>query len=113
LKCKVAALEFKDLSRDVVSMQIVLDAIQKYWEHQKLRGRDLSETQKDDLSELTTNCREVLDEIEELLQKYDGLEAGTGLLSRIKWLRVGDLGPLRMRLLARTMYLSQFNSAIA
>ena len=93
-------------------MQIVLDAVQKYWERQKLHGRDLSESQRDDLKELTLNCREVLDEIETLLHKHGGLEAGTGLLSRIKWLRAGDLGPLRMRLLARTMYLSQFNSAM-
>lgn len=94
-------------------MQIVLDAIQRYWEQQKLRGRDLSETQREDLSELSSNCREVLGEVEILLQKHGGLEAGTGLLSRIKWLRAGDLGPLRMRLLARTLYLSQFNSAMA
>lgn len=108
-KCKAATLEFRDISRDVVSMQIVLDAVQKYWEQQKLNGHDLLESQKENLIELTKNCREVLHDIETLLQKHGGLEAGTGLLNRIKWLRAGDLGPLRMRLLASTMYLAEFN----
>jgi hypothetical protein len=108
-KCKAATLEFRDLSRDVVSMQIVLDAVQIYWEKQKLNGRDLLDSQKENLNELTNNCRDVLHEIEALLQRHGGLEAGTGLLNRLKWLRAGDLGPLRMRLLASTMYLSEFN----
>jgi hypothetical protein len=111
-KCRAATLEFRDLSRDVVSMQIVLDAVQRYWEQQERNGRDLLESQKENLTELTNNCRDVLQDIEALLQKHGGLEAGTGLLNRIKWLRAGDLGPLRMRLLASTMYLAEFNRNI-
>jgi len=93
-------------------MQIVLDAVQRYWEQQERNGRDLLESQKEDLNELTDNCRRVLQDIEAILQKHGGLESGTGLLNRIKWLRAGDLGPLRMRLLASTMYLAEFNRNI-
>ena len=103
--------EFKDLSRDVRSMHIVLQAVQRYWEEQTERNTDLSTVNKRDLQELTESCKEVLFEIQALLEKHGDLGAGGGWMSRMKWM-TNEIGPLRMRLLARTSYLSQFNNAI-
>lgn len=103
--------EFNDLSRDVKSMHIVFSTIQEYWEQQEQDGHNLSDKHLASLQELSANCEEVLDEIEKLLDQHGQLGAGAGFLSRMKWLST-KIGPLRMRLLARTNYLSSFNNVM-
>jgi hypothetical protein len=103
--------EFNDLSRDVKSMHIVFSTIQEYWEQQEQEGHNLSDKHLASLQELSANCEEVLDEIEKLLDQHGELGAGAGFLSRMKWLST-KIGPLRMRLLARTNYLSSFNNVM-
>jgi hypothetical protein len=61
------------------------------------------------LRELSYSCKEVLLELDELLEKHGDLGAGAGFLSRMKWVP-RNIGPLRMRLLVRTNLLSSFNN---
>ena len=101
--------EFKDLSRDVRSMQIVLRAIQEHWEEQIRDGYEVPAKQLASLRELSDSCKDVLIELETLLDKHGDLGAGAGFLARMKW-APKNIGPLRMRLLARTHHLSSFNN---
>jgi hypothetical protein len=108
-RCKASVTEFKDLSRDVRSMHIVLQAVQEYWEEQARDGHELSAKHLANLEELSDSCKEVLVELETLLEKHGELGAGAGFLARMKWVPK-NIGPLRMRLLARTNSLSSFNN---
>jgi hypothetical protein len=110
-RCRASVTEFKDLSRDVRSMQIVLKATQEHWEEQVRDGYEVPAKQLADLEELSDSCKEVLFELETLLDKHGELRAGAGFLARMKWIP-HHLSPLRMRLLARTHYLSSFNSVM-
>ena len=101
--------EFKDLSRDVRSMHIVLTAIQQFWEKEAQDGYELSARHLANLQELSDSCKEVLEDVEALLDKHGDLGAGAGFLSRMKW-APKHIGPLRMRLLVRTNSLSSFNN---
>ena len=92
-------------------MHIVLKAIQEFWEEQDRRGQALPASQNASLEELSNDCKEVLVELEGLLDKHGELGAGAGFLSRMKW-APKNIGPLRMRLLARTNSLSAFNNVI-
>lgn len=92
-------------------MHIVFSTIQEYWEQQEQEGHNLSDKHLASLQELSANCEEVLDEIEKLLDQHGELGAGAGLLPRMRWLST-KVGPLRMRLLARTNYLSSFNNVM-
>ena len=103
--------EFKDLSRDVRSMHICLTAVREYWEEQAQDGQELSARHLATLQELSHNCKEVLEDLEALLDKHGDLGAGAGFLARMKW-APKHIGPLRMRLLVRTQSLSNFNNVI-
>jgi hypothetical protein len=108
-RCRASVTEFKDLSRDVRSMQIVLKAIQEHWEEQIRDGHAVPAKHLASLEELSDSCKEVLIELERLLDKHGELGAGAGFLARMKWVPK-NLAPVRMRLLARTHHLSYFNS---
>jgi hypothetical protein len=108
-RCRASVTEFKDLSRDVKSMHIVLKAIQEHWEEQGRDGYEVPARQLASLEELSDSCKEVLIELETLLDKHGELGAGAGFLARMKW-TVKTIAPLRMRLLARTHHLSSFNN---
>jgi hypothetical protein len=103
--------EFKDLSRDVRSMHIVLNSVHEFWEEQARDGHELSARHLTNLREISDSCKEVLVELDELLDKHGDLGAGAGFLSRMKW-APRNIGPLRMRLLVRTNSLSSFNNII-
>jgi hypothetical protein len=103
--------EFRDLSRDVRSMHIVLGAVQEYWQEQARNGHELSTRHVSTLRELSYSCKEALLELDELLDKHGDLGAGAGFLSRMKWVP-RNIGPLRMRLLVRTNSLSSFNNVM-
>jgi hypothetical protein len=90
-------------------MHISLNAVQEYWEEQAREGHELSTRHLTTLRELSYSCKEVLIELEELLEKHGDLGAGAGFLSRMKW-APRNIGPLRMRLLVRTNSLSSFNN---
>src|SRR5271156_6718369 len=66
-RCRASVTEFKDLSRDVRSMQIVLKAIQEHWEEQVRDGYEVPAKQLANLEELSDSCKEVLFELETLL----------------------------------------------
>jgi hypothetical protein len=103
--------EFKDLSRDVRSMQIVLKAIQEHWEEQVRDGYEVPAKQLANLKELSDSCKEVLFELQTLLDKHGELGATAGFLARMKWI-YQNTGLLRMRLLVRTHHLSSFNNVM-
>jgi hypothetical protein len=108
-RCRDSVTEFRDLSRDVRSMQIVLKAIQEHWEEQVRDGYEVPDRQLASLRELSDSCKDVLIELETLLDRHGELGAGAGFLARMKW-APKNIGPLRMRLLARTHHLSSFNN---
>jgi hypothetical protein len=92
-------------------MQIVLNAIQEYWVEQAQDGHEMSARHLANLQEQSDSCKEVLVELEELLDKHGDLGAGAGFLSRMKW-APKHIGPLRMRLLVRTNALSSLNNVM-
>jgi hypothetical protein len=110
-RCKSAAEEFRDLSREVISMHIVLKAIETYWKAETDRENDLSADQKDDLKRLAAGCEEVLGELEKLMDTHKNLARGASFISRMRWVPK-DINKIRNTLMLRTTLLSTFNSTI-
>lgn len=92
-------------------MHIVLNAIERYWKEEEDRGQDLSAEQNEDLKRLSQGCKEVLLDLEALLDKHQNLGSGASWLARMKW-APKDIGPIRNRLILRTTLLATFNTTI-
>ncbi|KAF3919660.1 hypothetical protein ABW20_dc0105354 [Dactylellina cionopaga] len=66
-KCKNSQNEFKDLTGEVASLHIVLEAIEKLWASLESSGQDLELDQKRYLGFLVNECHTVLTELEKLI----------------------------------------------
>jgi hypothetical protein len=92
-------------------MHIVLEAIKHYWQEEENSGNELSSNQKQDLERLAGGCKEVLLDLQALLDKHRALGSSSSLLARMRW-APKDIGPIRNRLILRTTLLASFNHTI-
>jgi len=101
-------VEFRDISREVSSLQIVLKAVEKAW-----RARDLSPIERYEVAEISAGCKEVLTDLEKNLDKYQSLGSRwKNPIDRMRWASK-DIAPLRNRLISNTVLLSTFNTTLA
>ena len=107
-RCKASAREFRDISREVSSLHIVLKAIETFWERV-----DLSPLHRYDLSQLAEGCKEVLKDLEKGLDKYQSLGSNwKHPIDRIRWAAT-NVEPVRHRLISNVVLLSNFNATVA
>jgi hypothetical protein len=111
-RCRASVTEFRELSKEVASLELILDEIQSFWTSQKARGHDLPEERKIGLSKISNGCQAVLDDLNALLNKHRELGKGQSLRQRRKW-APKDIGPMRSKLMAQTMLLTAFHATLA
>jgi hypothetical protein len=99
--------EFKDVSKEVRGLHIVLEAIKDHW-----KENDLSARHKQDLDVLAEECRDTLRELESIIENHKSLGLERKHLSdRVKWAGK-NLDPVRTKLINRAILLSMFHSTV-
>ena len=99
----------------VAGLQLLLDDVSE-----NISDRQLSEKQKEDLSSLTGACRDVLKELEAMVQKYGILATENSTFGgrirksskKLGWDQDG-VRDLRSRITSNTTLLNAFNSGLA
>ena len=103
--CREAPNGFKAVCTEVASLHLVLNEARE-------TAHDLSASKEEDLRQLINGCKSVLQELEELLQRYKSL----GTQSKRTWdrLRWGNelVEDIRQRLRSSTALLTCFNTSL-
>ena len=103
--CREAPRDFQTVSIEVASLHLVLHEA-------KETAHELSASKGEDLRQLINGCKSVLQELEELLQRYKSL----GTQSRRTWDRLrwgrGPVKDIRQRLISSTASLTSFNTSL-
>ncbi|KAJ4229089.1 hypothetical protein NW759_003815 [Fusarium solani] len=110
-----APSQFEDISNEVRSLSIVLSDVDV-----TVSETELDAYQRSDLQHLVSSCRDVLETLEDTLDKYRDLHPGSGRLgSRVKraWKRINwepdDIRELRERITLNTTLLNTFLGGIS
>lgn len=101
--CKEAPESFKNISQEVSSLHLVLKELEEI-----LSDETLSATQQARLDNIGDGCRAVLQDLQDILNKYHSL----GTKTKRTWDRLGwgssDIAELRLRLISNTVLLTTF-----
>lgn len=101
--CKDSPEDFKNVSQEVLSLHVVLKKVQEMY-----LDASLSADQQSSLRVVGDGCRGVLEDLQEILDKYTSL----GTKSKRPWDRLGwgseDIEKLRLRLISNTVLLLTF-----
>ena len=104
--CKASSEEFRAVATDVASLHVVLKETEDYVSE---RSAGLGADREAQLAILGKGCREILQDLERLLIRYDGLDTQSQRTwDRMKW-GLEDIGTARQRLLTSTSMLTAFN----
>ena len=102
---KDAPGEYRNISDEVESLQILIDKAAPYFESTTLSSNSRKEGQK-----ALKGCRNVLEDLGSLIEKYNSSASSSGpsqVLNRIK-LGTEDIASLRVRLISNTTLLNGF-----
>jgi hypothetical protein len=106
--CKDSSEDFRNISSEVVSLHIVLKETAEYLSEQNLEPD--TEAQ---LNSLGKGCRDVLNDLEGLLTKYDSLGTKSQRVwDRLTW-GLEDISAVRERLTSNIAMLTAFNTVLA
>lgn len=99
--------EFKDISKEVNVLYMVLEAIENHW-----KENELDSTTRKNLDVHTEGCIDTLHDLEAILQKHKSLGmVKKRKIERLKW--VGqNLAPIRTALINRATYLSIYHDTL-
>ena len=101
--CKDAPASFGTVAQEVIALEAVVRQFEEAFE-----GQALSTTEQDRLKAVCQGCQDVLNELQDLVQKYKRLGSNAKLsFDRFKWAAV-PVGELRTRLISNTSLLSAF-----
>jgi hypothetical protein len=101
--CKNAPTSFNNLSSEVLALHAVLREADEI-----LSGNKLPDTSRGRLDVIMTGSRGVLNDLQVLLDKYQGLGSKTRrTFDRLNWHSEG-IAELRLRLISHTVLLSAF-----
>jgi hypothetical protein len=101
--CKNAPTSFNNLSSEVLALHAVLREADEI-----LSGNKLPDTSRGRLDVIMTGSRGVLNDLQVLLDKYQGLGSKTRrTFDRLNW-QSEDIAGLRLRLISHTGLLSAF-----
>jgi hypothetical protein len=107
--CKDAPKDFKDISEDVSRMHIVLKETDELVADLGAQ-EPIGPEKLDRLKHLANGCRDVLNELEELLGKFRNLGGrNIGLFDRLRFAK-DDVDAIRDRIVANTVLLTAFNT---
>jgi hypothetical protein len=107
--CKDSSNEFKRISGEVASLHVVLKETEEYVEETK----GLSPSRDARLVILLDGCKDVLAELERLLNGYESLGTqAQRTWDRMRW-GLEDLADVRNRIISNTTLLAAFNSSLA
>jgi len=101
--CRDAPESFGNISVEVLSLHALLKEVEEVF-----AGQIISESRKASLATISNGCSSVLQDLEALVNKYDGI----GSKSKITWNRMNwgseNISELRARLISNTVMLSAF-----
>ncbi|MCJ1390796.1 hypothetical protein MMC18_003657 [Xylographa bjoerkii] len=101
--CKDAPASFGNISQEVIALEAVIRQFEEAFE-----GQVLSVIEQERLRSVGQGCKDVLQELQELVQKYEGLGSNAKLsFDRLKW-GAAPVDDLRTRLMSNTLLLSAF-----
>ncbi|KFY14625.1 hypothetical protein V492_02509 [Pseudogymnoascus sp. VKM F-4246] len=107
--CKESSAEFNRISSEVASLHVVIKETEEY----VAETEGLSPSRDARLTILIDGCKEVLAELERLLNNYESL----GTQAQRSWDRVRwgleELADVRSRIISNTSLLTAFNSSLA
>lgn len=107
--CKESSAEFNRMSGEVASLHVVIKETEEY----VAETQGLSPSRDARLTILIDGCKEVLAELESLLNTYESL----GTQAQRSWDRVRwgleELADVRSRIISNTSLLTAFNSSLA
>ncbi|KAL5350234.1 hypothetical protein ACLOAV_005272 [Pseudogymnoascus australis] len=107
--CKESSAEFSRISSEVASLHVVIKETEEY----VTETQGLSPSRDARLTILIDGCKEVLTELESLLNNYESL----GTQAQRSWDRVRwgleELADVRSRIISNTSLLTAFNSSLA
>lgn len=103
--CREAPSDFKAVCTEVASLHLVLNEARE-------TAHDLSASKEEDLRQLINGCKSVLQELEELLQRYQSLGTQSRRTwDRIRWVKE-PVEDIRQRLRSSTASLTCFNTSL-
>ncbi|KAF8243379.1 hypothetical protein K440DRAFT_613179 [Wilcoxina mikolae CBS 423.85] len=107
--CKDAAKDFQDISGEVSCLHIVLKETDELVAD---LGGELSAERKIHLDSLTAGCRNVLADLDALLQKFNSLGSHSKrTFDRLRWSQ-DKVSALRDRIVSHTVLLTAFNTNV-
>ena len=102
--------QFRNVSQEILSLHVVFGKVENQLYNQ---GYALSAKDNDDLRILYDGLKMVMDELDDLLKKYQSLAENRSIsLDRVKWGQ-DDLVGLRNKLQSNVILLTAFNSSLA
>ena len=105
--CKDASEDFKNLSGEVVSLHVVLKETEDL-----VSEHEMNRDQATQLKHLAAGCQKVLEDLEQLLTKYQSLGSKSQRTwDRLKWGKEG-IADVRARLTSTTSMLSTYSSVM-
>ena len=105
--CKDASEDFKNLSGEVVSLHVVLKETEDL-----VTENEINRDQTTQLRQIAAGCQKVLEDVEQLLTKYQSLGSKSQRTwDRLKWGKE-SIADLRARLTSTTSILSAYNSVM-
>ena len=107
--CKESSTEFRRISSEVASLHVVIKETEEYIKE----TQGLSPSRDARLTILVDGCKEVLTELESLLNNYESL----GTQAQRSWDRMRwgfeELADVRSKIISNTTLLTAFNSSLA
>ena len=102
-ECRDAPEDYRAVSTEVASLQLVLKEVQDAVHHQ-----ELSLAKQQDLKQLVVACSEVLEELGDILKKYKSLGTQTRRTwDRLKWSK-DNVESIRLRVISSNSLLTSF-----
>ena len=96
--------DYSHISDEVQSLQILINKAARYFKHTTLKNNSRQEGQQ-----ALTGCRDVLEDLNSLIEKYNSLSSSrTSLVLRRIKLGIEDIASLRVRLISNTALLNGF-----
>ena len=103
-ECRDAPEDFRAVSTEVASLQLILKEVQDV-----VYEQELSLSKQQDLEKLVEACAEVLRELEKLLMKYKSLGTQSKRTwDRLRWSK-DDVESMRLRVISSSSLLTSFN----
>ena len=101
---KAAPDDYRHVSEEVMSLQIIIDKAVQYFKDTALSNNDRQLCQK-----VLKGCQSVLEDLNCLIEKYNGLDS-TNIRQVFKRVKLGmeDIAALRTRLISNTILLNSF-----